>query len=615
MKKNQRPNNRSVSKRLLLAAGGLLLFAIVAVAILVSRAVSSPQVDTIPISDLLNRADRHEIRQVQISGNVLTAVDQSGAQLRAIKEDQAPIADVLRRDGVEVTVKSQSEEAPLAPLAAVLPVAAVIAFVVVALRKGGLNSQAFSFGRSNARLMNGQFPSVTFKDVAGVEEAKAELSELVQFLKHPEKFRSLGARTPKGVLLVGPPGTGKTLISRAVAGEAGVPFFSVSGSEFVEMFVGVGASRVRDLFRQARKHAPCIVFIDEIDAVGRHRGTSIAGNDEREQTLNQLLVEMDGFDSSAGIIVIAATNRPDILDHALLRPGRFDRRVTLDAPDISGRLAILQVHARGKPLAEGVDLTRIARQTPGFSGADLENLINEAAILAARADRPAIGVEELEEGILRVIAGPERKSRVISDYEKSIIAYHEVGHALVMKAQRHANPVQKVSIISRGQALGLTVQVPDEDSYLTSRAQLQAQVASLLGGRVAEEIIFGDVTTGARQDLASATDIARRMVVELGMSDLGIVPGGRRDEPGAGPAMGEELASRVDAAVKALLDEAAARARSILTERRDRLVAVAEHLQVVETIDAEELDELLGPDWVCVDADEGRETRVSGVGA
>ena len=603
MKRHNQPRRRTISARLAGIIGGVLLAAaVVAGGVYFTARAAPPETPTVPISEVLNRAERGEVSRVEVNGSTVTATDASGAQVKSTKEDQHTVTDDLRARGVEVVVTDTSQQAAISPAIAIVPIAAVAALAFIMIRRGGGQSQAFSFGRSNARLFNNQLPAVTFADVAGVDEAKAELSEIVQFLRFPEKFRLLGARSPKGVLLIGPPGTGKTLISRAIAGEATVPFFSISGSEFVEMFVGVGASRVRDLFRQARKQAPCIVFIDEVDAVGRQRGAQAFGNDEREQTLNQLLVEMDGFDSSTGIVVIAATNRPDILDSALTRPGRFDRRVTLDSPDVNGRLAILEVHAKGKPLGPGVELRRIARQTTGFSGADLENLINEAAILSARADKAEIGIAELEEGIMRVLAGPERKSRVISAYERSIIAYHEVGHALVMKAQKHSNPVTKVSVVSRGQALGVTVQSPAEDTYLTSRAQLKTQMASLLGGRMAEDLIFGDITTGARQDIATVTDIARKMVIDLGMSDLGIIATGKKDDQSGAPGVGGELAGKIDGAIKDLLDEAETRARRILAERRETLASIAEHLQSVETIDGDELDELLGPAWTTIDA-------------
>ncbi len=567
----------------------------VGIALVINRSVA-PTPTTVPVSDLLNLADQHQIDRVTITNNTLIAVSKRGQVYRATKEDQQTVTEQLRQDGVTVSVvDAAGQGAGTSVLAAIVPVLLILGLVWVMTRRGGINNQAMSFGKSGARRYDANLRPITFDDVAGVEEAKQELAEIVQFLKYPEKFRLIGARVPKGVLLIGPPGTGKTLISRALAGEAGVPFFSISGSEFVEMFVGVGASRVRDLFAQAKRSAPCIIFIDEIDAVGRHRGNNIGGHDEREQTLNQLLVEMDGFDPSMNIIVIAATNRPDVLDPALLRPGRFDRRVVLDPPDINGRRAILEVHAKDKPLDPGVDLAAIAQQTSGLSGADLANVLNEAAILAARSDKELIGRIELEEGIMRVLAGPERRSRVVTDYEKSIIAYHEVGHALVMKALKHAHPVTKVSIIARGQALGVTVQAPKEDSYLSSRAQLMARMAALLGGRAAEELIFGDVTTGARQDLEVVTDIARRMVLEFAMSDLGVVavPNPNRD----GHSLSGDVAKEVDRESMRLIDEAFATARAILTERKDKLVEVSEYLKQVETINAEQLDALLGPDW------------------
>jgi cell division protease FtsH len=464
------------------------------------------------------------------------------------------------------------------------------------------NNQAMSFGRSRARMLAGDKPLVTFQDVAGVEEAKQELTEVVEFLKFPDKFTALGARIPKGVLLVGPPGTGKTLLSKAVAGEAGVPFFSISGSEFVEMFVGVGASRVRDLFDQAKKNSPCIVFVDEIDAVGRQRGAGLGGgHDEREQTLNQLLVEMDGFETNTHVIVIAATNRPDVLDPALLRPGRFDRHVTLDRPDIKGRMAILQVHAKNKPLEPNVSLEILAKQTPGFSGADLSNLINEAAILAARFNKKAIGMKELEESIARVMAGPERKSRVITEKEKNIVAYHEIGHALVAKSLPNADPVHKVSIISRGMALGYTLQLPDEDQYLISKEQLKDRITIYLGGRVAEEVMFGDITSGAGDDIRRVTDMARKMVTELGMSEkLGPLAFGQREEMvflgrdlGEQRNYSEEVAGEIDEEVHNIVASAYERARKILTDRRQDMIKLAEYLKEVETIDGGDIDRIL----------------------
>jgi len=468
----------------------------------------------------------------------------------------------------------------------------------------GSNNAAMSFGKSRARMFTGDQPSVTFQDVAGVEEAKEELKEVVEFLREPEKFISLGARIPKGVLLVGPPGTGKTLLAKAVSGEAGVPFFSISGSEFVEMFVGVGASRVRDLFDQAKRHSPCIVFVDEIDAVGRQRGAGLGGShDEREQTLNQMLVEMDGFDTDTNVIIMAATNRPDILDPALLRPGRFDRRVVLDRPDMRGREAILKVHSKGKPLAPDVDLGVLARSTPGFVGADLENLVNEAAILAARRNKKVIGQDELEEAIERVIAGPERKSRLISEEEKRIVAYHEAGHAVVMNALPQADPVHKVSIIARGMAGGYTLALPEDDRTLMPRKKLLAEIVGLMGGRTAEELVFNDITSGASNDLERVTRVARAMVTRLGMSDvLGPMVYGQKEELiFLGREISEQrdyseaVAEQIDQEVRRIVSDAHERARQILTEYREKLDMVAKRLLEAETISREEFESIFPP--------------------
>jgi len=468
-------------------------------------------------------------------------------------------------------------------------------------RARGAGNQAMSFGRSKARLFPSTNPAVTFNDVAGVDEAKMELQEVVEFLKSPEKFSALGARIPRGVLLVGPPGTGKTLLGRAVAGEAGVPFFSISGSEFVEMFVGVGASRVRDLFDQAKRNSPCIVFIDEIDAVGRHRGAGFGGgHDEREQTLNQILVEMDGFDSSTNVIVVAATNRPDILDPALLRPGRFDRQVVLDRPDIKGRKAILEVHAKGMPLDDSANLEIVAKQTPGFSGADLANLVNEAAILTARRNKKEISLLELEESIDRVIAGPERKSRIISPKEKEITAYHESGHALAARLLPHADPVHKVSIIARGTMGGYTRLLPTEDRYLWTRSQFNDVLATLLGGHCAEELIFHEMTTGSESDIGQATKIARKMVTEYGMSKkLGPRTFGRREELvflgreiAEQKDYGDRVADEIDEEVQQLIQHAHGVATEILTKNKGKLVQLAEALIANETIEGEELEAL-----------------------
>jgi cell division protease FtsH len=483
-----------------------------------------------------------------------------------------------------------------------LPLILIGGFILFMMRQAqGTNNQALSFGKSRARMFLGNKTVVTFSDVAGVDEAKTELQEVVEFLKYPEKFNSLGARIPRGVLLVGPPGTGKTLLARAVAGEAGVPFFSISGSEFVEMFVGVGASRVRDLFDQAKRNAPCIVFVDEIDAVGRQRGAGLGGShDEREQTLNQILVEMDGFDTNTNVIVVAATNRPDVLDPALLRPGRFDRQVILDRPDMKGRVAILRVHTKGKPLDKGVDVDGVARQSPGFSGADLANLVNEAAILSARRNKKMIGMSEFQEALERIVAGPERKSRVISDAEKTIIAYHEGGHAVVQRVLPKCDPVQKVTIISRGMALGYTMALPSEDRYLQSKTEFEDKIAGLLGGNVSERLIFGDTTTGSSNDIEKATDLARRMVTEFGMSDkLGPLAFGKRDElVFLGREIGEQrnysddVARQIDEEVRTIIDGAYARAMDVLTRHKDRLTRLAEKLIAEETVDSEEFEKL-----------------------
>ena len=559
-------------------------------------------------STLITNINDGGVKTVEVKGTDAVATDNGGTKHNVTVPDCSSSGnDWCTQYSTKTNIKLDSNSSGTYLLSVLLPniilVVLIAAFMWWVLRQTQSgNNQAISFGRSRARMIAGDKPAITFADVAGVDEAKQELTEIVEFLKYPEKFVALGARIPKGVLLVGPPGTGKTLLSKAVAGEAGVPFFSISGSEFVEMFVGVGASRVRDLFDQAKKNSPCIVFVDEIDAVGRQRGAGLGGgHDEREQTLNQLLVEMDGFDTNTHVIVIAATNRPDVLDPALLRPGRFDRHVTLDRPDIKGRRAILDVHARNKPLDTTVDLDVLARQTPGFSGADLANLINEAAILAARANKKVIGMDELEEAIARVIAGPERKSRRISDHEKEVIAYHETGHALVMKALPHADPVHKVSIISRGMALGWTLSLPAEDKYLISKDELMDQIAGIMGGRVAEEIVFGDVTSGAENDIQKATQMARRMVTQWGMSEkLGTVTMGHKEELvflgrdlGEQRNYSEEVAAIIDEEIRSIINHGYQTAKGILVARRSKMDAVVERLKVVETLDGKELDEIL----------------------
>ncbi|MFA7190869.1 MAG: ATP-dependent zinc metalloprotease FtsH, partial [Dehalococcoidales bacterium] len=475
----------------------------------------------IPFSQVINMSHEGVIRDITVEGSVLSITDLNGAKYRAVKEAGVSIYEIpnLNLEGVEVDIVEAGINwgGVFINFLPLLLIGGLILFMFSQAK--GANSQAMSFGRSKARLFSASKPSVTFADVAGADEAKQEMYEIVEFLKNREKFQVLGARVPKGALLVGAPGTGKTLLAKAIAGEAGVPFFSISGSEFVEMFVGVGASRVRDLFEQAKRNAPSLIFIDEIDAVGRQRGAGVGGgHDEREQTLNQILVEMDGFDTNTSVIVIAATNRPDILDTALLRPGRFDRRIILDMPDIHGREAILKIHAAGKPLDKAVNLESMAKQTVGFSGADLANLVNEAAILAARRNKKTIGQKEFEESIERVIAGPERKSRRISTREKEVIAYHEAGHALVARLLPNADPVHKISVVARGMSLGHTRQLPSEDRYIETLSQYKDRLATLMGGRVAEETVFGELSTGASNDIKVATDLAVKMVTQYGMS-------------------------------------------------------------------------------------------------
>ncbi|CAB4875779.1 unannotated protein [freshwater metagenome] len=503
----------------------------------------------------------------------------------------------------------------LSLLTYVLPFLIFIGFWIFLMNQvQGGGSKVMSFGKSRAKRLSVDSPKITFRDVAGVDEAVEELHEIKEFLENPKKFQALGARIPKGVLLFGPPGTGKTLLARAVAGEAGVPFFSISGSDFVEMFVGVGASRVRDLFEQAKQNSPCIIFMDEIDAVGRHRGAGLGGgHDEREQTLNQLLVEMDGFTMTDNIILIAATNRPDILDPALLRPGRFDRQIVVDRPDRKGRAKILEVHTRGKPLGKGIEVDTLAGQTPGFTGADLANLVNEAALLAARSGKREITQTELEEGIMRVIAGPEKKTRVMGEKERLITAYHEMGHAIVGHYLEHSDPVHKISIVGRGQALGYTISMPQEDKFLTTRAELQDQMAMTLGGRAAEEIVFNEITTGASNDLEKVTATAKQMVMRFGMSErLGPrVFGHNQGQPFLGrefssePDYSDDIAREIDGEIRRIVEAAHQRARDILSEYRDTLEVTAQALLRRETIEKEEFlalldgkteEEIFGPD-------------------
>jgi cell division protease FtsH len=592
--------------------GGLfyLLILVAILALAFTFLPTSKKPDKVDFYAFVEQAKQGEIDTIEQDGTTIIGLKDDERKIEAsfvgstkeLMDSLKEAGITLGEDGMKFTVKAGGFDwgSILISFVPLLLFGALLFFLFRSAR--GANTQAFNFAKSRARLASANKPTVTFADVAGVDEAKGELQEIVEFLKSPQKFLALGARIPRGVLLVGPPGCGKTLIAKAVAGEAGVPFFSISGSEFVEMFVGVGASRVRDLFEQAKRNSPCIVFVDEIDAVGRHRGAGLGGgHDEREQTLNQILVEMDGFDSSTNVIVLSATNRPDILDPALLRPGRFDRHVVIDQPDINGRKAILQVHAKGKPLAKDANMEVLAKQTPGFSGADLANLINEGAILAARRDMKQIGMKELEDSIDRVIAGPEKKGRIISQKEKEIIAYHETGHALVAKMLPNADPVHKVSIVARGMMGGWTRFLPTEDRHLWTYSQFEDRLTVSLAGRAAEEIIFGEVTTGAQNDLEQSTGLARKMVTEYGMSDkLGPRTFGKREElVFLGREIheqrnySEKIAEEIDDEVKTFIQRAYDAAKKILSENKERLKLVAERLISKETIEEAEFENLL----------------------
>ena len=581
-----------------------LLIIIIAISIIDYYSARTTTKQEVSYTKFLQHVEKDEVSQVVIVDNVIKGKLKSGVEFTTITPQDPTLITTLREKNVEI----KAEQPPQPPwwttiFSSILPMLLLIGvwFFIMQQTQGGGN-RVMSFGKSRAKLYGDDKVKVTFMDVAGADEAKQELEEVVEFLKQPKKFNDLGARIPKGVLLYGPPGTGKTLLAKAVAGEAGVPFFSISGSDFVEMFVGVGASRVRDLFEQAKKNAPCIVFIDEIDAVGRQRGAGLGGgHDEREQTLNQLLVEMDGFGVNEGIIIIAATNRPDILDPALLRPGRFDRQVTVDRPDVKGRADILKVHVRGKPIAKDVDLDVLARRSPGFTGADLSNLVNEAALLAARRNKKRIEMPELEEAIERVVAGPERKSRVISDNEKKLTAFHEAGHALVGMLLTNTDPVHKVSIIPRGRAGGYTLMLPKEDRYYATRSELLDQIKALLGGRVAEAIVLGEISTGAQNDLERATALARKMICEYGMSErLGpITFGKRREQVFMGRDFGhekdysEEVASEIDKEVRTFIEEAYTQTQALLSENLDKLHLIAEALLEKETLEGKEIEHLL----------------------
>ena len=596
---------------------GLYVLMVIVVIFVGSAFIDQPQSTqaskTLRYSDFLEAVQENQISRVMISPDQGTAqiVESDGSRSKVNLAPDEDLLDLLTEHNVDIAVQPTTQPKPLqqAISSLIFPVLLLggIFFLFRRSQAGGGGNPAMSFGKSKARLQMEPSTQVTFGDVAGIEGAKLELAEVVDFLKNPDRFTAVGAQIPKGVLLVGPPGTGKTLLAKAVAGEAAVPFFSISGSEFVEMFVGVGASRVRDLFEQAKKNAPCIVFIDEIDAVGRQRGAGLGGgNDEREQTLNQLLTEMDGFEGNTGIIIVAATNRPDVLDSALMRPGRFDRQVTVDRPDYSGRLQILNVHARGKTLSKGVDLDQIARRTPGFTGADLANLLNESAILAARKNLTEISNDEVGDAIERVMAGPEKKDRVMSEKRKRLVAYHEAGHAVVGALMPDYDPVQKISIIPRGQAGGLTFFTPSEErmeSGLYSRSYLQNQMAVALGGRVAEEIIFGEdeVTTGASNDLKQVAQVARQMITKFGMSDkLGPIALGRSQ---GGMFLGRDIASErdfsedtaatIDSEVSELVAKAYKRANKVLRDNQSILDELADMLIEKETVNSEELQDLL----------------------
>ncbi len=586
---------------------------VIVLAFFAQRIISPPEQGDEPtysefiaqITDANYQSGDIESVEIKTNDNTINVTEGDGTEYSTGYPDntEPQLVNSLEQQQIDTTVSGKGGSSFLSLLTYILPFVLIFAFWIFLMNQmQGGGSRVMNFGKSKAKRMSVDAPKITFRDVAGVEEAVQELHEIKEFLENPKKFQALGARIPKGVLLYGPPGTGKTLLARAVAGEAGVPFFSISGSDFVEMFVGVGASRVRDLFEQAKQNSPCIIFMDEIDAVGRHRGAGMGGgHDEREQTLNQLLVEMDGFEMNDNIILIAATNRPDILDPALLRPGRFDRQIAVDRPDRKGRKRILEVHTRGKPLASELDLDILAGQTPGFTGADLANLINESALLTARKGNREITMVELEEGIMRVIAGPEKKTRVMSEKERLITAYHEMGHAIVGHVLPNTDPVHKVSIISRGQALGYTISLPTEDKFLTTRAELADTMAMTLGGRAAEEIVFQEITTGASNDLEKVTETAKQMVMRYGMSErLGPrVFGHNRGQPFLGrefnaePDYSDEIAREIDDEIRRVVEEAHQSAKDILTDRRERLEEISKILLERETLDAKEFEALI----------------------
>ncbi len=585
--------------------GFYLLFLIIVVSLVTSFMQQEIPPQAFTYTEFIDLVKGNEVESVTIMDKNILGHLKDGTNFTTYAPEDPQLIEILRNQNVNIDAKPPTEPSWWSRiLGSLLPTALLIIVWIFLLQQfQGGGSKVTSFSKSHARMVDSEKVKVTFDDVAGIEEVKEELSEVVDFLKNPRKFQKLGARIPRGVLLYGPPGTGKTLLAKAVAGEAGVPFFSISGSDFVEMFVGVGAARVRDLFGNAKRNAPCIIFVDELDAVGRHRGAGLGGgHDEREQTLNQLLVEMDGFDPNQGVILIAATNRPDILDPALLRPGRFDRRIAVPRPDVLGREAILKVHTKGKPLGKDIDLKILARRTPGFVGADLANMMNEAALLAARKGKDVIEMSDMEESIDKVIAGPERKNVIISDKEKKVVAYHESGHALVARFLPNTDPVHKISIIPRGgAALGYTLQLPTEDRYLISKQELMTRLAVLLGGRVAEEIVFEDITTGAHDDLQKATEISREMVCEYGMSDtLGPLTLGRRHKEvflGKDIAedrnYSEEVAFTIDKEVRSIIDSAYEQARKLIIDNRDKLDKLTAILLEKEVLEREEIDKIL----------------------
>ncbi|MDD4178891.1 MAG: ATP-dependent zinc metalloprotease FtsH [Candidatus Margulisbacteria bacterium] len=580
-----------------------LLLILIGIALIAPLFSTETKVKELPFSSFLDQIEQNKIKEVTIAGDIISGVLADKTKFKTHAMNYPNLVPQLREKGITIKVESpvQSNWAWDLFIQLLAPVAFFALFWWLMMRQAqGMSNQAMNFGRANVKPQTGKI-TITFANVAGVDEAKEELKEIVEFLKTPAKFQALGAKIPKGLLLMGAPGTGKTLLARAIAGEAGVPFFSISGSDFVEMFVGVGASRVRSVFDQAKKQTPSIIFMDEIDAVGRHRGAGFGGgHDEREQTLNQLLVEMDGFDPNTNIIVIAATNRPDILDPALLRPGRFDRQIVLDKPDLKGREDILKIHAKGKPLASDVDLTVVARRTPGFTGADLENVLNEAAILAARVDKKEVTMEEVEEAVDRVMAGPEKKSRVISDREKKIVAYHEVGHAVLSSVLPNADRVHKISVLPRGLALGYTLQLPLEDKYLITKGQAVDQITVMMGGRVAEEMFFSEVTSGAHNDLERATDLAKKMVTEFGMSELGPRTFGRKDRQvflGRDIAemkdYSEHTADEIDTEVEKIIMQCYDKAKAVLANNRAKIESIATVLIEKETLENSDLEAAL----------------------